>query len=52
MAEFTGNLALVSGILYLAANLRVRKVGGIYFARLFRVRFSFCVARVITERSN
>ena len=50
MAEFTGNLALVSAILYLAANLRVRKVGGIHFARLFRVRFSFCVARATREQ--
>jgi hypothetical protein len=32
--------------------MRLRKVGGIYFARLGRLRFSFCLAGNGTKRSH
>ena len=43
--ETIGQALMAYGILLTLAQLRVRKVGGIHFARYGRLCFSFCLSR-------
>lgn len=49
MAEFCFNLGISLAIVWVFCNTGARKVGGIWFFRLGRIRVSYCIARKRAE---